>query len=265
MNVRSGDTARLDWRPFVVPVSLIVIWELMMVLGPGTTSETLAAPHSVLTGFVGIALDGSLLTATLQTLGAALGGLAIAVLIGLTLGILLGLSSILDKLLEVSIEAIRPVPSIALVPVAMMVYGFGFRMEIAIVAFTTMWPVMILTRTAIQDLEPRLLEVATALRMRFVDKVFKIMLPAIVPRVFVALRLGVGVALVVAITVEIAANPQGLGAAMILAQQTFHPELTLAILIWIGLLGYAVNHLMLLIQRRLFAFRTEQEDSHEVL
>ncbi|MCD2172309.1 ABC transporter permease [Rhizobium sp. C4] len=263
MTAPAGPTRPFDWRPLAVPLALITAWELAMVLGPATTSETLAAPHAVLVGFFTIVADGTLLTATAQTLGAALGGLAAAVAIGLVLGLVLGLSALIDMLLEVSIEAIRPVPSIALVPLAMMIYGFGYRMEMSIIAFTAMWPVMILTRTAIRDLEPRLLEVAKALRMSFSDKVMKIMLPAIAPRVFVALRLAAGVALVVAITVEIASNPQGLGAAMILAQQTFHPELTLAILIWIGLLGYGINHALLYLQRRLFAFGTGSEVSHD--
>jgi hypothetical protein len=69
----------------------------------------------------------------------------------------------------------------------------------------------------------------------------KIVIPAMVPRLFVALRLGVAIALVVAVTVEIAANPHGMGYAIMIAQQSLDPALMLAWLFWIGVVGYAIN------------------------
>jgi NitT/TauT family transport system permease protein len=77
-------------------------------------------------------------------------------------------------------------------------------------------------------------------------------LPAALPRVFVAFRLCVGVALVVAVTVEIAANPQGLGYALMTAQQSLQPDLMFALLLWIGLLGWALSAALLALQRRGF-------------
>jgi sulfonate transport system permease protein len=71
-----------------------------------------------------------------------------------------------------------------------------------------------------------------------------------VPRLFVALRLGVAIALVVAVTVEIAANPHGMGYAIMMAQQSLDPALMLAWLFWIAIVGYVVNVLALLLQRR---------------
>ena len=69
------------------------------------------------------------------------------------------------------------------------------------------------------------------------------------PRLFVALRLGVAIALVVAVTVEIAANPSGMGYALMIAQQSMAPELMLAWLFWIGLVGYAINAATLRVQQ----------------
>jgi NitT/TauT family transport system permease protein len=68
----------------------------------------------------------------------------------------------------------------------------------------------------------------------------------------VAFRLSAGIALIVAVTVEIAANPLGLGYNMILAQQTLRPELMLALLVWLGVVGWTFNHLLLWSQRYLF-------------
>ena len=77
------------------------------------------------------------------------------------------------------------------------------------------------------------------------------MLPAVVPRLFVALRLGVQIALVVAVTVEIAANPSGMGYAVMLAQQSLAPDLMLAWLFWIGVVGYGINIATLHLQRHI--------------
>jgi NitT/TauT family transport system permease protein len=125
-------------------------------------------------------------------------------------------------------------------------------MEIAVVAFTAVWPAMILSRAAVREVEPRLLEVARAMQMRLRDRLTKILLPAILPRLFVALRLSAGVALIVSITVEIAANPIGLGAGIMAAQTSFRPDVMIATLIWIGILGNLLNAVLLVVQRRLF-------------
>jgi ABC-type nitrate/sulfonate/bicarbonate transport system permease component len=139
------------------------------------------------------------------------------------------------------VEFLRPIPSVALIPLAMLVFGFGLRMEVSVVAFATFWPMLVLAQAAARQVEPRLLEVARALQLSPATCVAKIVLPAMVPRLFVALRLGVAIALVVAVTVEIAANPSGMGYAMMIAQQSLDPALMLAWLFWIGVLGYAIN------------------------
>ena len=148
-----------------------------------------------------------------------------------------------------SIELMRLVSSVALIPLAMLVFGFGLRMEVAVVAFATFWPLLILTQAGVAQVEPRLLEVSRVLGLSPWQRGLKIVLPAIVPRLFVALRLGVAVALVVAVTVEIAANPNGMGYAMMIAQQSLDPALMLAWLGWIGVVGYAVNGAALWLQR----------------
>jgi ABC-type nitrate/sulfonate/bicarbonate transport system permease component len=67
--------------------------------------------------------------------------------------------------MEVTIEALRPIPSIALLPIALIALGFGYRMEIVIVAFACIWPLLILSRAAVGSIEPRLIEVSRALRL----------------------------------------------------------------------------------------------------
>jgi NitT/TauT family transport system permease protein len=247
----SDNVRRFDWRGFVIPAGLVVAAEAAA-RASGSESTMLAAPSEIAAAFVTASADGTLVAATLQTLATSLAGLGIGALLGMALGILLGLVRTADRLMEFSIEAFRPIPAVALIPIALLVFGFGFRMEIAIVAFAAFWPILILTRAAVAGVEPRLIQVARALGFGLAARVWKIVLPAALPRIFVAFRLAAGIALIVAVTVEIAANPLGLGYNMMLAQQTLRPELMLALLVWLGVVGWAINQALLWSQTRLF-------------
>lgn len=238
-------------RPFVFPALLLASLEwYARTLGQG--SDAIALPTKALQAFVAALWstgEFSVLQATAFTLGSAGAGLLLGLVAGVGLGVVLGLSRRAAQMSYLSVEVLRPVPSVALIPLAMLVFGFGFRMEISVVAFATFWPLLLLTQAAVQQVEPRLLEVARALNLSPLDRAFKIVLPSVLPRLFVALRLGVAIALVVAVTVEIAANPSGMGYALMIAQQSLQPELMLAWLFWIGLVGYAINSAALLLQR----------------
>ena len=224
----------------------------------GQGSDAIAPPSAALRALGQAALDGSLLEATAFTLGSAALGLAIGALGGLLLGTLLGLSRRAGQLGYLSVEVARPIPSVALIPLAMLVFGFGLRMEVSVVAFACLWPMLVLTQAAVLQVEPRLLEVARALQLSPLRRFAWIVGPAIVPRLFVALRLGVAIALVVAVTVEIAANPHGMGYAMMIAQQSLDPALMLAWLAWIGVVGYVINVGALALQRRVARAMGEQ-------
>jgi len=238
-------------KALVLPLAALValeIWARAVHL----QSDSLAPPSAIAIALGSAFGDGAILTATRDTLASAFTGLLLGGAIGLAFGIALGVFQTLDRLMEVTIEAIRPIPSIALLPIALIALGFGYRMEIAIVAFACVWPVLILSRAAVREVEPRLMEVSRALRLSQADRVRKIIIPAALPRIFVAFRLAAGIALIVAVTVEIAINPIGLGAAIMAAQQGLQPDLMLAYLLWIGVVGYALNAGLNLAQRRLF-------------
>jgi sulfonate transport system permease protein len=237
-------------RPLALPLALLgalEVWARTI----GKNSDSIAAPSAAMLAFFKAAGDGTLLAATGFTLGSAAAGLAIGFLLGVVFGTLLGLSKRVASMSFLSVEVLRPIPSVALIPLAMLVFGFGFRLEISVVAFACFWPILILTQAAVQQVEPCLLEVARALQLSQRQQFFKIVLPAIVPRLFVALRLGVAIALVVAVTVEIAANPHGMGYAIIYAQQSLDPALMLAWLFWIGAVGFVINAAALKLQARM--------------
>ena len=229
-------------------LAVLEIWARVIHL----QSDSLAPPSAIATALIGAFGDGSILTATRDTLIPAFTGLLVGGAIGLVLGIALGIFHVFDRLMEVTIEALRPIPSIALLPIALIALGFGYRMEIVIVAFACIWPVLILSRAAVGSIEPRLIEVSRALRLSPADRIRKIIIPAALPRIFLAFRLAAGIALIVAVTVEIAINPIGLGAAIMTAQQALRPDLMLAYLVWIGTVGYLLNTGLVVAQRHLF-------------
>ena len=238
-------------KALLLPLAILLLLEIWA-RAVHLQSDSLAPPSAVARALAEALADGTLLVATRDTLISAFAGLLIGGAIGLVFGIALGIFHVFDRLMEVTIEAIRPIPSIALLPIALIALGFGYRMEIVIVAFACVWPMLILSRAAVAGIEPRLIEVARALRLSPPDRVRKIIIPAALPRIFLAFRLAAGIALIVAVTVEIAINPIGLGAGIITAQQALRPDLMLAYLVWIGGVGYVLNAGLMAAQRHLF-------------
>ena len=241
---------KLDWRAAVLPMLLLVLAEIGA--RSGGPSDSIAPPSAVAVALYTALGDGSLLLDTRDTLVSAFSGLAIGASIGLVLGVLFGGVRTLDRLMQAAIELLRPIPSVAVLPIVLVALGFGYRLEIAIVAYACIWPLLIFTRAAVAGVEPSLMEVSRALRLSLAARIFKIIVPAALPSIFVAFRLAAGVALVVAITVEIAVNPLGLGAGIMTAGQALRPELMLAYLVWISAIGFCLNTALVLVQQRLF-------------
>jgi ABC-type nitrate/sulfonate/bicarbonate transport system permease component len=241
----------LKWKGLLLPVAAVLAAE-GCARTFGIQSDSLASPSQILSAAWALLRDGSLFAMLGQTLLAALGGLLIGGGTGLVMALVLGLSPLLSQLLRPPIEALRPIPSIAILPVLLMIFGFGYRLEIANVSFACFWPSLIIGQAAISGIEPRLLEVSRVLGLGFWGRVTKIVIPAALPRLFVAFRLAASVALIVAVTVEIALNPQGMGYELMSAESSLRPEAMFAILLYIGLTGWSVNAVLLLAQRRLF-------------
>ena len=245
------------WRGALIPAVALMLMEVAYHSGP-RTSDSFAAPSQIFLAFLVAIRDGTLANATYETLVTCAVGVSTGMALGLVVGVLMGLSPWMGSALNLTVELVRPIPSIAIIPVGMLVFGLGFKLEIAIVAFACTWPMLILSRSAIAGVEPRLLEVGRTLELPLLAQVRKLILPAIMPNIFVAVRLSVTLALIVAITVEITANPIGLGYELMLAQQSIRPDLMYAFLLWIATLGWIVNFLLVRTEIRLFRNRGEE-------
>jgi ABC-type nitrate/sulfonate/bicarbonate transport system permease component len=243
-----------SWRGWLFPVAVIAAAEIWFLNNP-ILSDTLAPPSKIVWGAVDTLTDGTLLRTTYQTFFASAVGLLIGMIAGTAYGILIGLSRTMDRLSSWSVEMLRPIPSVALIPLSLLTFGYGYRMEYAVVAWATFWPFLILTHHALKQIDARLIEVSKLMGFGIFSRIFKIMLPAAAPRLFTALRLAVGLSLVVSVTVEIAANPQGLGYGLMVSQETIRPDRMFALLIWVGLIGWALNYFLVRLEGRLFAHR----------
>jgi ABC-type nitrate/sulfonate/bicarbonate transport system permease component len=230
-------------RGALLPLLAFAAWEAGSRAGL-LPMDSFSKPSDIALAFAGAVADGSIPLATWQTVLAALFGFAIAAIAGVLVGAVLGLSPPLLRVVGPSIEALRPIPAVALTPLTLLLFGFGLRMEAAIVAFACIWPVLLVTVAAVRGIEPRLLEVARTLELDFAGRLRKIILPAALGRIVVGLRVAVSISLIVAVTVEIVMNPRGLGYGMIIAQQSLQPALMYAQLLWLGLLGWGLNTLL---------------------
>lgn len=235
-------------RGWVIPVFLVLAWELGSragVLPPDSTSR----PTDIVVAAARGLADGSILLATWQTLEAALLGFAIATMLGVSLGVVLGLFPRLESMVGPCIDALRPVPSVALIPLALLMFGFGLKLEASVVAFASVWPVLLMTIAAVRGIDPRLLEVGRVLCLPPLARLRKIILPAALGRIVVGLRVSLAISLVVAVTVEIVLNPRGLGHALMSAQQAMRSDVMYAQLVWLGLVGWSLNALTQLATR----------------
>jgi NitT/TauT family transport system permease protein len=239
---------RDSWRAIVIPVSALLVWEFATHTGL-MDLEFLSRPSSILiAGISGIA-DGTFLYATWQTLEAALFGLSIALVAGALAGIFLGLSRFSELVTRPVIESLRSIPSIAFAPLSLLLFGFGLPMEGMIVAYACLWPILITTIAAVRNIEPRLIEISQALEMNAFQRIRKIIMPAVMSRVLVGLRIAIGFALVVAVTVEILINPRGLGYGLVISQQSLRVDVMYAYLLWLAILGLTINALVRMADR----------------
>ncbi len=227
-------------RGALIPVLLVAAWEAGSRAGV-LPMDTVSRPSDIASAAWQGFADGSIPLATWQTIEAALTGFAAAAVLGVLLGVILGLSPRLERIVGPTIDGLRPIPGVALIPLSLLLFGFGLQMEAWVIAFACVWPILIVTVAAVRGIERRLLDLSGVLRLGFWERLRKIILPAALPRISVGLRVAVSISLVVAVTVEIVLNPRGLGYGMIIAQQSLHPELMYAELLWLGMLGWALN------------------------
>jgi ABC-type nitrate/sulfonate/bicarbonate transport system permease component len=194
--------------------------------------------------------DGGYWTAILHTLQGWAIGLAIATAIAVPVGLALGFSDLLYHALRPVVEFLRPVPSVALIPLAILVYGTGLQSKIFLVVFAATWPLLIQTIYGARDIDPLHLETARSFRARRRDRVLRVTLMGAVPYIATGLRIASATALILAITAELIIGSAGLGRSITIARQGGAVDEMYALIATTGLLGWLLNSLFATGERR---------------
>jgi ABC-type nitrate/sulfonate/bicarbonate transport system permease component len=156
------------------------------------------------------------------------------------------------------IEFLRPVPSVALIPLAILVYCTGLTSKVFLVAFASTWPLLIQTIYGARDLDPVQLETARSFRIRRHDRILRVTLMGAVPYIATGLRIASATALILAITAELIIGSPGIGRSINIARQGGAVAEMYALIATTGLLGWALNSLFAIGERRVLHWHPSQ-------
>lgn len=207
--------------------------------------------NSLKSGLVG----GQLVGYSIDTINRMLLGWLLASLIGIFLGALVGISATARAWLQPTLEFIRPLPASAIMPLSISIFGLNASMVLFVVAFGAMWPVLLATIHGFVSVDPRLREVATALRLPKASFIWKIGLPSAMPDILAGMRLSMTVSLIIAVVGEMIASQSGLGQAILLAARSFRSSELFAGIVLLGAIGFAANALLSLAEQKLLRWQ----------
>ena len=214
-------------------------------------------PTPVEVGRVGLFLVGSgeLTRHFLTSLGRVVQGFGVAALAALGLGLLVGMCVPLRLMAEPVIEFVRPIPPLAFLPMFLVWFGLGEASKIAFIGYTTFFPMFVAIAASVLRVDVVLLRAAASLGASRADLVRRVVLPAALPGIVVALRVGVGLALFVIVGAEFMGADAGLGHLIMEGRTFFNPAQIVVGALVLGLLGSLINTLLLAAERRLLRWR----------
>jgi ABC-type nitrate/sulfonate/bicarbonate transport system permease component len=243
--------------PTVAVICVLALWEL--VVGLGLLNEnsvpSMSATVAELAELLGDAAFWSAVGNTLQ--GWAL-GLGIAAVLAIPLGILIGSSATAYRSVRFVVEFLRPIPSVALVPLAVLIYGVGLESKVFLAAFASFWPLFVQTLYGVQDVDPVATDTARSFGLNRFERLYKITLPSAVPYIATGVRISSSVALILAVTAEIVIGSAGLGREINVARSSGAVELMYALIITTGLLGWLLNIATTQAERRVLHWHPSQ-------
>jgi ABC-type nitrate/sulfonate/bicarbonate transport system permease component len=168
-------------------------------------------------------------------------GLAIAMAAGVALGILIGSIPVLRAATSSTIEFLRPIPSVALIPLAVLLFGTDMKSTLLLVVYASFWQVLLQVLYGVQDVDPVARETARSYRFSSWTQVRTVIWPTALPYVMTGFRLAAAVALILEITGELIIGSPGLGKQIAVAQSSGAVAAMYALVIVTGLIGVIVN------------------------
>ena len=240
----------------IVPTAVLALWHLATY---GRQYSLIPPPIDVARSLYDLAFGGiyddaysrTLHVHLLASLSRVYGGFAIAASLAVPLGLLIGRISIVRRLLDPTLQVLRPIPVTAWLPLSMIIFGLGSRSAFFLVCLGAFYPILINTIFGVRSVDPRLFEAASMLGCQGTAQFYRVVLPASLPAIFTGLRLGLGFAWVVIVVGEMTGVPTGLGAIIMEARQLSRTEIVICGMVVIGVAGFISDRLVLMLGKRL--------------
>jgi ABC-type nitrate/sulfonate/bicarbonate transport system permease component len=230
-------------------LGFLVVVQLVPTLG--IVSERYLPPTTKILDALGQEVASSAFwTAVADTMEAWAIGLAIAFSAGLVIGVIIGSVPFLRAATSSTIEFLRPIPSVALIPLAVLVFGTGLESTLLLVVYASFWQVLVQVLYGVLDVDPVASETARSFRFGQWARVRHVVWPTALPYVMTGLRLAAAVALILAVTAELVIGAPGLGHEIALAQQGGATADLYALVVATGLIGVAINVVVRAVERR---------------
>lgn len=236
----------LGWLVVALAIGL---WELLIATGV-IDFDYMPPPSEIFGSAQELATSGELGDAVAHTLQVTLIASGIALAVGVIVGAAIGLIKPVRTYTQGTIDVLRTIPTVALMPVALLVWGTGAKSEIIVAAFAAVWPITLNTAAGVGRVHPIKRDVARTFRLSRSETLRKIVFPVATPAILVGARLSVVTALVVSIVAEMLINPEGIGYGLVFSQQALQPDAMWAYAVVAGIMGYLLNVLLVMIVRR---------------
>jgi sulfonate transport system permease protein len=222
--------------PWILPVALLIGWEIAADAGL-IAARVLPSPSAVARAFWTTWRDGALIDSVVVSTGRALKGLAIGGLIGFALGVVNGLWRPAEVALDSSLQMLRNIPHLAIIPLVILWFGIGEEAKIFLVSIGVLFPVYINTHHGVRTIDPAYVEMARVYGLSRWAMFWRVVLPGALPSIFVGLRYGLGVMWLTLIVAETISASSGIGYMTMNAREFLQTDVVLLGVIIYALLG----------------------------
>ncbi|WP_051580069.1 ABC transporter permease [Pseudonocardia acaciae] len=229
-------------------VAILAGWEAY---GRAVNPVLLSSPSAIAVAFVRMVADGTLPHALGESLVVLGMGSLIGVAVGLGVGLAAGRNRVLAALIELPLNALYATPSVALIPVIVVWFGFGPTAKTVVVILFVLFPVLINTMRGVQEVDRELVEVARSFCSGERRMWFDLILPSALPYVVTGLRLAIGRALIGVIVAEFFTAFAGLGHLIVTNANSFRTDRTFVPILVIAVFGVLLTALLELVERRI--------------
>ncbi|MDT0268985.1 ABC transporter permease [Streptomyces sp. DSM 44915] len=238
----------------VGPLTLLGLWWVASATGL-LTPDVLASPGAVVGAVGELWGDGQLPDALATSLTRSGLGLLIGLTVGLTLGVLTGFTRLGDELLDSSVQILRTIPFLALVPLFMVWFGINETAKVLLIAVATTFPMYVSTASGVRGVDPKLVEAMRSFGMGRLAIVREVVLPGALPSLLAGLRLSMTLSVIALIAAEEINATAGIGYLMVQAGSFARTDVLAVCILVYGLLGLLADLIVRLLERLLMPWR----------